>query len=168
MPRTTIPRTMPRSHSQWLRNAFVLGLAAIFLTTAAGCFGRFRAMNAVYDFNKSASPSTVVRSLLLFAMLVIPVYFIAFLADWIVLNTIDFLNGTGTVADRALPDGSEVHMAKLDADTVRVRHVDPTGKETSFDIVRVGPDAGYLRGSDGRIVGSVERLSDGRLLQQAR
>jgi ferric-dicitrate binding protein FerR (iron transport regulator) len=151
-----------------LRDALVLGLAAVFLTTAAGCFGRFRAMNAVYDFNRTASDNAVVRSLLLFAMLVVPVYAIAFLADWIVLNTLDFLNGTNKVAVQTLPDGSKVELAKLDADTVRVRQVDPAGREASFDIVRVGANAGYLRGPDGRIVGSVERLSDGRLVRQAR
>jgi len=151
-----------------IRDALVLGLAAVFLTTAAGCFGRFRAMNAVYDFNRTASDSTVVRSLLLFAMLVIPVYGIAFLIDWIVLNTLDFFNGTNKVAVRTFPDGSKVELAKLDADTVRVRQVDPAGRESSFDIVRVGADAGYLRAADGRIVGSVERLSDGRLIRQAR
>ena len=151
-----------------LRDALVLGLTAVFLTTAAGCFGRFRAMNAVYDFNRTASDNAVVRSLLLFAMLVIPVYAIAFLADWIVLNTLDFFNGTNKVAVQTLPDGSKVELAKLDADTVRVRQVDPAGRETSFDIVRVGANAGYVRGPDGRIVGSVERLSDGRLVQQGR
>jgi hypothetical protein len=158
---------MRQSRFGWLRNALVLGLAALFATTAAGCFGRFRAMNAVYDFNKSASSSGVVRSLLFFAMIVIPIYEIAFLADWIVLNTLDFFNGTNQVAVKTLPDGTKVEMAKLDADTVHVRRVDPAGKESSFDIVRVGPNAGYVRGADGRIVGSVERLSDGSLLQQA-
>jgi hypothetical protein len=150
-----------------VRDGLVLGLAAVLSTTAAGCYGRFRAVNAVYDFNRQASDSAVVRSLVCFALVVIPVYLIAFLADWIVLNTLDFLNGTNKVADKTLPDGSVVHMAKLDGDTVRVRHVDPTGRERSFDIVRVGANAGYVRGPDGRIVGSVERLSDGRLLGQA-
>ena len=158
---------MQKSRFRGARNALVLGLAAIFCTTAAGCFGRFRLVNGVYDFNKSASDSMVVRSLVTFALVVIPVYFFAFLIDWIVLNVVDFFNGTSGVADKTMPDGSTVHMAKLDADTVRVRHVDTAGKETTFDIVRVGPDAGYVRSADGHIVGSVERLSDGRLLQQA-
>jgi len=56
---------------------------------------------------------------------------------------------------------------KVDADTVRVRHVDLRGKETSFDVVRVGDHAGYVRAADGRILGNVERLSDGRLVQAA-
>ena len=151
-----------------VRDGLVLGLAAALLTTAAGCYGRFRAVSAVYDFNRQASDSAVVRSLVCFALLVIPVYLVAFFVDWIVLNTLDFLNGTGRVADATLPDGSVMHMAKLEKDTVRVRHVDSNGRETSFDIVRVGANAGYVRGPDGRIVGSVERLSDGRLIRQAR
>ncbi len=125
-------------------------------------------MNAVYDFNRQASDSAVVRSLVCFALLVIPVYQVAFFVDWIVLNTLDFFNGTGGVADATLPDGSVVHMAKLEGDTVRVRHVDTNGRQMSFDIVRVGARAGYVRGPDGRIMGSVERLSDGRLIQQGR
>jgi uncharacterized protein DUF3332 len=158
---------MKWSRFRGLRDGLVLALAAAFLTTAAGCFGRFRAVNAVYDFNKSASPNGVVRSLLLFAMVLIPVYELAFLADAIFLNTLDFFNGTNQVAVKTLPDGSKVELAKLDADTVRVRQVDLAGKETSFDIVRVGANAGYVRNAEGRIVGSVERLSDGQLVQQA-
>jgi hypothetical protein len=158
---------MKKTRFRRLRDALLLGLAAIFATTAAGCFGRFRAVNAVFELNRTASDSIVVRSLVTFAFVIIPVYAVAFLIDWIILNVLDFFNGTNKVADQTLPDGSTVHMAKLDADTVRVRHVDVAGKETSFDIVRVGLDAGYVRDASGRIVGSVERLSDGRLLQQA-
>jgi hypothetical protein len=150
------------------RGAVILGVAALFATASAGCFGRFRAMNAVYDFNRSASDNTVVRSLVLFALLVIPVYELAFFIDWIVLNTLDFFNGTSKVAVEKLPDGTEVRMAKLDADTVRVTHVDTSGRETSVDVVRAGANAGYVRRADGRIVGTVERLSDGRLIEQAR
>jgi hypothetical protein len=149
------------------RNALVLGLAVTFSVTAAGCFGRFRAVNAVYDFNKSASSNAVVRSLLMWALVIIPVYEVSFLIDAIVLNVVDFFNGTTVAAVKTMPDGSKLEMAKVDADTVHVRRVDPTGKETSFDVVRVGQDAGYVRGADGRIVGSVERLPDGRILQQA-
>jgi Domain of unknown function (DUF3332) len=150
------------------RDALVLGVAAVFLTTAAGCFGRFRAMNAIYDFNKSASDNAVVRSLLMCALVLIPVYEVAFFVDVLVLHVMDFFNGTNKVAVETLPDGTKVEIAKLDADTVRVRQVDRAGRERTFDIVRVGPDAGYVRTSDGRIMGTAERLADGRILRQAR
>jgi hypothetical protein len=122
----------------------------------------------VYDMNRSATDNAVVRSLLLVALVVIPVYEVAFFVDVLVLHVLDFFNGTNAVAVETLPDGTKVELAKLDADTVHVRRVEPSGRETSFDIVRVGPNAGYVRGADGRVVGSVERLSDGRLLRQVR
>src|SRR5947207_1461342 len=151
-----------------VREAIVLGLGVAFLTTASGCFGRFRAMNAIYDFNKEASNNGVVRSLLMCALIVIPVYEVTFLIDAIVLNTLDFFNAPNAVAKtEKLPDGSELRLARLDGDSVRVRRVDAAGRETSFDVVRVGANAGFVRVGDGRIVGSVERLPDGRLIQRA-
>jgi hypothetical protein len=159
---------MKQPRWQRTREALVLALAAVLLTTAAGCFGRFRAMNGVYDFNKSASDNAVVRSLLMCALVIIPVYEVAFFVDVLVLHVLDFFNGTNKVAVETLPDGTKVVMAKVDADTVRVRHVDPSGRERSFDIVRVGATAGYVRTADGHIMGTVERLSDGRVVQHAR
>jgi hypothetical protein len=145
-----------------------LGLAALFVGDAAGCYGRFRAVNAVYDFNKEASDNTVVRSLLMWALIFIPVYEVAFLADVLVLHVLDFFNGTNKVAaTETLPDGSKLELAKLDADTVRVRHVDAAGRQTSVDVVRVGANAGYVRAADGKIVGTVERLPDGRVVERA-
>lgn len=123
--------------------AIVLGLAALFATTATGCFGRFRAVRAVYDFNREATDNPVVRSLLQAAMIVLPVYFVAVLADVLVLHVLDFFNGTNQVASQTLPDGSQLHLAKVDGDTVRVRHVDLQGRTTSFDIAGL---------SDGRVV----------------
>ncbi|MDB4982748.1 MAG: hypothetical protein JWM82_3500 [Myxococcales bacterium] len=161
---------MKSTRHRHARNALVLGLLATFATTATGCFGtgRFRAMNTIYDFNKGVSDNGVVRSLVMIGLLIIPVYEISFLVDAIVLNTMDFFNGGGgKMADETLPDGTKLMMAKVDADTVRVRHVDLQGKETSFDVVRVGDHAGYVRAADGRIVGNVEKLPDGRLLRAA-
>jgi hypothetical protein len=145
----------------------LLCLSATLLTASSGCFGRFRATNAVYDFNKGVSDNGVVRSLVMIGMVIIPVYWVAFLVDAIVLNTMDFFNGNRVAATETLPDGTKVMMAKIDADTVRVRHVDKQGKESSFDVVRVGDRAGFVRAADGHVLGSVEQLGDGRLVQSA-
>jgi hypothetical protein len=129
--------------SRWSRGsrAIVLAVAALFATTSAGCFGRFRAVHAVYDLNREATDNAVVRSLLQAALIVVPVYVVAALVDILVLHVLDFINGTNPVATETLPDGSQLHMAKIDADTVRVRHVDREGHATSLDVVR---------GADGR------------------
>jgi len=128
------------------RKGAVILIASVFATTAAGCFGQFRAVHAVYDFNREASNNQVVRSLLMVALIVIPVYTIAALIDILVLHTLDFINGTNQVATETLPDGSEVHMARLDDKTVRVTHVDKAGHERSLE---------------------VERLPDGRVVEKA-
>ena len=98
-------------------------------------------------------------------LIVVQAYTVSFLIDVIVLNTMDFFNGNKVASTETLPDGTKLMMAKIDPDTVRVRHVDLQGKESSFDVVRVGDRAGYVRTADGRIVRNVERLSDGRLVQ---
>jgi hypothetical protein len=124
--------------SRWSRasRAIVLAVAALFATTSAGCFGRFRAVHAVYDLNREATDNQVIRSLLQAALIIIPVYVVAALVDILVLHVLDFANGTNQVATETLPDGSQLHMAKVDEDTVRLRHVDRQGHETSFDVVR--------------------------------
>jgi hypothetical protein len=159
---------MTRTRWRWVRNVTVLGATAGLLVSTTGCFGRFRAMNTVYDFNKSATDNGVVRSLLMVGMLIVPVYEVSFLIDALVLNTLDFFNGTKNVSTtETLPDGTKLTMSKVDGDTVRVRHVDAEGRERSFDVVRVGERAGYVRAADGRVVRGVERLPDGRLQPSA-
>ena len=100
---------MKRTRFRHARNAVVLGLAATFVASGTGCFGtgRFRAINAVYDFNKGVSDNGVVRSLVMVGLIVIPVYELFGLADILVLNTMDFFNaGGGKMAStETLPDG---------------------------------------------------------------
>jgi hypothetical protein len=151
-----------------LRNAILLSVTVLFSGAAAGCFGRFPAMTALYGFNKTASSNRVVQSLLLIGMVIIPVYEVGFLVDALVLNVVDFFGGS-TVASKTqtLADGSTVEMTRVDGDTVRVRHVDAAGREDAFEIVRVGGNAGYVRGADGRMLGMVEQLPDGSLVRRA-
>jgi hypothetical protein len=150
-----------------VRNAILLPLIVMFSGAAAGCFGRFPAMTAIYGFNKSASSNRVVQSLLLIGLTIIPVYFVGFLVDALVLNVIDFFGGTNVASKtQTLADGSTVELTRVDADTVRVRHVDAAGHEDSFEIVRVGDNAGYVR-RDGRLLGMVEQLPDGQLVRRA-
>jgi hypothetical protein len=52
-------------HPRWIpgvREAIALGISTAPLTSAVGCCGRFRAVNFVSDFNKTASDSPVQRT----------------------------------------------------------------------------------------------------------
>jgi hypothetical protein len=152
-----------------VRNVIVLSTAILFSTAVSGCFGPFPAVSGVYGFNKSAASSRIVQSLLMVAMVIIPVYEVASLIDILVLNVVDFFKGGGSIASKTetLADGSVVELTRVDADTVHVRRVDTTGREEAFDLVRVGDNAGFVRRADGKMLGMVEALPDGRLVHRA-
>lgn len=148
--------------SRFRRAATAFALAGC-LTGAVGCFGRFRLVNAVYDFNRGVGHK-LAESLIMWGLIIIPVYPLAALGDILIFNVIDFFGGANiAVQTQKLPDGSVVTLEPVDAQTLRLRHVDATGRVQSVEIVKVGDKAGYLRRPDGAIVGMVEQLPDGRL-----
>jgi hypothetical protein len=150
-----------------LRKAIALGAVALCLGTASGCFGRFRLVNGVYDFNREVNHK-LARSLVMIGLIIIPVYFFAALGDILIFNVIEFYDGGVVVAQtQKLEDGSTVKVERVDADTLRIRRVDAAGNVGSVEIVKVGDKAGYVRASDGRILGMVEQLPDGRVVQTA-
>ncbi|MBI3608119.1 MAG: DUF3332 family protein [Nitrospirae bacterium] len=71
----------------------VLTLASVLL---AGCFGKFTLVRGLYQFNKQVEDKFV-RSLVFDVMVIVPVYGIAGLVDWAVLNVIEFWTGKNPV-----------------------------------------------------------------------
>ncbi len=82
--------------------------AALLVTaaTASGCYGQFALTRALYDWNGRATPNKVANSALTWAMILIPVYAVAGVVDFLVLNTIEFWSGTNPVVSQR--DGSVV------------------------------------------------------------
>ena len=155
-----------------LRSTILLTAAGLLLTTSIGCYGHFKLLNGVREFNEGVGPNPVMRSLVMWGLVIIPVYEVAWLGDVLVFNVIEFFNAgpagpSGAAAEKrqSLPDGSEVRIARVAADTVRLHRTDAAGREQAVDIVKVGDRAGYLRRPDGAIVGAVEELPDGRIVK---
>ncbi|HEY2901027.1 MAG TPA: DUF3332 family protein [Polyangia bacterium] len=158
-----------------LRDTILLSVIGLALTTSLGCYGHFKLVNAVRDFNEGVGPNRVMRSLVMWGLVIIPVYEFAWLGDVLVFNVIEFFNGdpagtagpSTTAAEKrqTLPDGTKVRIARVSADTVRIRHTDAAGRDQAVDIVKVGDRAGYVRRPGGAIVGTVEQLPDGRLME---
>ena len=71
----------------------VLTLASVLL---AGCFGQFTLVRGLYQFNKQVEDKFV-RSLVFDVMVILPVYGIAAMVDWAVLNVIEFWTGKNPV-----------------------------------------------------------------------
>ena len=57
-----------------------------------GCFGKFALTHKVVDFNSQVE-GKVPKSLVCAIFIILPVYGIAFLVDWIILNVIEFYTG---------------------------------------------------------------------------
>ena len=86
---------MKRTHGSfpgWLgHRARQLGLALLVasLPLLVGCYGGFPATRTVYEFNGRVTDNRVVHSLLMWGMIIIPVYEIATLVDVFGLNVLE-------------------------------------------------------------------------------
>ena len=81
------------------------------LPLATGCYGSFPLVHIIYKFNGEITDYKVVHSIVLWVFLIIPVYWVAFLGDFIVLNLIEFWTGEKImVSSQTLQDGTRVTL----------------------------------------------------------
>ena len=85
---------MFRTKSGRIRPWIVLALLVAIAPVFTGCYGNFQATKSIYKFNGEVSEDKVVRSAVLWGFLILPVYEIGALADLIVLNPIEYWQGT--------------------------------------------------------------------------
>ncbi len=70
--------------------------STMFMTT--GCFGSFGLVKTIYDWNGGVSESGVIKSVIMWVLLIIPVYQICALVDFIIFNLIEFWSGSNPIA----------------------------------------------------------------------
>ncbi|MEQ8908369.1 MAG: DUF3332 domain-containing protein [Vicingaceae bacterium] len=75
--------------------------AASIMITQTGCFGSFEMIKKVYEWNDSVSDSKFVKTLLFYAMNIVPVYSVAGFLDVVVFNLIEFWGGSNPIAMEA-------------------------------------------------------------------
>ncbi|MFM9008966.1 MAG: DUF3332 domain-containing protein [Bacteroidota bacterium] len=71
---------------------FLLPLVLSVSILLSGCYGSFNLVREVYDWNGTIEDKTV-RSVVFWALVIIPVYEVAGLVDAVVLNVIEFWSG---------------------------------------------------------------------------
>jgi hypothetical protein len=127
-----------------------LPLVSVLLasTLTAGCYGRFALTRKVYTWNGQATGNAFANSLIMWGLLIIPVYELAGLADLLIFNTIEVFTGSNPVAQHR--DGS----LELDRD----------GKRYVFR--PVGEDAVQVE-ADGAVVLRYERRGERIVVQDA-
>lgn len=127
-------------------------------TTSAGCFGQFALTRKLYGFNKDISEDKVIRSIATWVMIIIPVYAVGGLVDFIVLNPIEFFDGSNPVKAEASADQPTrlVRAQTNDGATVAIGHA-------LFRLTPNGP-SGFLLERDGIRLGTAEIADDGSII----
>lgn len=116
-----------------------------------GCYGKFALTKKVYDWNGGLG-NKFLKSIVFWALVIIPVYEVAGLADVVIFNLLEFWTGSNPIASaqpittRQLADGS-----------VEIQH-----GEARYQLVAMGQDRLQVR-RDGAVIGLAELLEDGSL-----
>lgn len=125
-----------------------------------GCYGKFSLTRKLYEWNGTFENKFLI-TILMWALMVIPVYALASFADLFVLNLIEFWTGTNPVASLTHGDGSTTQFARQAPDTVRVIRTVNGVQLPAFEIVLTGPLAVQVRSVEGAPLASAEGLAGG-------
>ncbi|MCC6540816.1 MAG: DUF3332 family protein [Flavobacteriales bacterium] len=120
------------------KSAFMLAMSSL-LITQTGCFGEFALTRKVYNWNDDISDSKVVKSLVMWVMMIIPVYGVAGFVDMIILNLIEFWSGSNPLS---MNEGDyEMQMATIKGEHFRIEATKDTFTTTQL----TGDLAGEVR-----------------------
>ncbi len=91
---------------------WVVGLALVALAPAmAGCYGTFPASKVVYDVNGKITNDRTVHQVVFWAFLIVPVYYVAGIADALVFNLVEYWSGPNPFRSRkAQAPGAELAL----------------------------------------------------------
>jgi len=81
-----------------MKKTVLYTLTAIILSTQTGCFGSFGLIKTLYQWNDSVSDNKFVKSIITWAMIIIPIYGIAGFLDFVIFNLIEFWSGSNPIA----------------------------------------------------------------------
>lgn len=124
----------------------LLAAAALLAATNVGCYGQWALTRALHGWNGHATGNKFLNSLLTWGLLIVPIYPLAALGDFVIFNTIEFWSGRNPIALEEQADGS----AKLvhEGHEYRYRAISADEIEVSRDGV---PAARYRRSAPGRV-----------------
>jgi hypothetical protein len=126
-----------------------LGVAAVVLVavTGLGCYGQFALTRKIYDWNGRATNNKFANSVITWALILIPVYEVCALADFLVFNTVEVFSGRNPIAVeedggvRVRYAGRDYHLAPTEDGQIEVRSA---GAAT----IRYRVDGGQIQVSD--------------------
>lgn len=143
----------------WM-NACAMMVAASIL---AGCYGRFPLTNALYDWNGSVTYNRVGQSIIMWVLVLIPVYQVCMIVDGVLINTVEYLSGrTVMSAAEPVPEGL-LAFEYVNATNATLRVPLHDGTTLAVSMIRVAPSTCEVRDPQGTLLGTAVRAEDGAL-----
>ena len=117
-----------------MKRLLVVAMATILaISTLSGCYGKFNLTRKIYHANGEISDKFL-RSGATWVMVIIPIYGVAALVDFVLFNTIEFWSGTNPVAL-----GEKDFQYVKDGETFQI-HATRSGETISYSIRHFNKD----------------------------
>lgn len=154
------------------RRAVCLGLLGAMAPLALSCYGNFPLTKAVYRMNAHAGDGAgdktgrkLVQSVVMWVLVIVPVYAVATFADAIVMNLIEFWSGEPvTISSAQTKDGVEVALKPGQNGNEALLTVKRDGKLLAEQhIVKTGEGRFEMRDARGAVTGRVFRTAAGEI-----
>jgi hypothetical protein len=97
----------------WPRR-FALAAGLLLMCGGLGCYGQFALTRKIHDWNGRATNNKFANSVITWGLIIIPVYEVCALADFVVFNTIEVFSGRNPVAEEDGAGGLRVRYAGRD------------------------------------------------------
>lgn len=73
-------------------------IASLFSLSLTSCYGQFAVTRKIYNWNGKATGNVVANSVIFWGLLIIPVYELCWLGDFLIFNTIEGATGSNPFA----------------------------------------------------------------------
>jgi len=136
-----------------------VGVLAAGLVVTPGCYGNFQLTNGLYKWNGRITDNTVLNSIVMIVLVIIPAYGICMIVDGLVLNSIDFWTGKSVEVSKTtkMQDGTEVTLAPGVTKDQAVLTIRKDGRLIATrTYVRVSETTTNIVDEKGAVVSSVE------------
>ena len=121
---------------KYLRITALLLSLTLVTVSVSNCYGKFALTRKIYTWNGNVSENKFVKTLVMWGLMIIPVYGIGGAVDIIILNTIEFWSGSNPMA---MKDG----VKETRQIAIQGNKYDMTVSKNRIDIVqRSGADIG--------------------------
>jgi len=141
-------------------------LVAMLPLVIGGCYGTFPITNKIYEFNGDISRHKIIKTVVLWVFVIIPVYEVGMIVDAIIPNLIEFWTGEQIMAVGPTTDsnGNTVCLTPSSDGKQAVLTVSRDGKVLAQEFfVKVSDTTFEVRDAQGTLHGKVLKSPDGTI-----